>query len=221
MPRKRYGKRKAKTPKVSKAVKTYVDKKIDTEIENKYANAKNSSVAVDSTSLVLSTGVTLVQGTSVGTRIGNKIRQKKCDIRFQLRNGNPGVVGTQKVRMIALFDKNPNGVIATTSELLIDNTSAGLNWLSPLNPNYFSERFTLVRDKVFDVPQANASAVAWGQHHRELFDLKGRILTYTSNTGLFASVASGIFMIYFISDTGAASSPPLMDYQIMIEWEDA
>lgn len=219
--RRRRGGRRARR-KVAKNVKQYVKREIHREVENKFVYYKASSSVLDSTpGLLLAPGIPIREGTSFDDRLGNKIRQKMYELRFQLRNGNPGVVGTQKVRVIAFFDRNSNGVVPNLSQILVDTGSSGLNWLSSLNPNYFPNRYTLLSDRMYDIPQANATAVSYGQHHHIKFFLKNRVMTYSSDNGLITGVVSGCFFVLFVSDTATLSSPPVMDYQSIFTYEDA
>ncbi len=91
----------------------------------------------------------IVQGTTGLTRIGNKYTITQIDIHFALKlNGSNKY---NSARMLCVYDKFPNGLAPSLSDILISlGIGTALNFESMINPLH-SDRFKILYDRVFDL----------------------------------------------------------------------
>lgn len=142
---KRKFKRKAKVP---KPVKTYVKKEFDKLVEDKQAGGLIAGFDSSYTgTYTLLNGV--AQGTNQGQRIGMQLKNKYLILRL-IMNQNAGFVGlSERIRVMLIWDKQPNGAAPTANQLLTI-TAAGQAFISPININA-SKRYRIVYDKLYSL----------------------------------------------------------------------
>ena len=92
----------------------------------------------------------LTQGVSVLTRVGNKIMMRSLDLRWRL-TGSPfsatPTVTANMVRVMLVWDAQPNGLIASPGDILQD-TTPGTGVVSPQQRD-FIQRFRIIMDRKF------------------------------------------------------------------------
>lgn len=133
----------------------------------------------------------MLQGTTVGTRIGRKATFRSFQYRMHF-SGSTGASGNANaMRVLCVFDKQPNGALAAVTDILITNT-----FVSPLNLNN-SDRFIVISDKVHQ-------AVSNGPTTGECYKKMSLETMYGTNAGTIADINSGAILI-MVAQTGAAS----------------
>jgi len=161
--------------------------------EEKYVDLNiGTAVTVTTTPTITPINV-MIPGNSVNTRIGNQLRVTRLEMRAVTVVGD----ATQLLRLILIWDKQPNGVLATEANIF---ALAGQPLSQRNNDNI--KRFDFLYDAMW-VEDTNDSVkdtrVAKLNINRRAF--------YIGNGGAIANIATGALLLYQISDSGAAPHP--------------
>lgn len=159
-----------------------------------------------------------IQGTDIANRIGRKICVKSLTYRFTLKCAAADLVAApgvtfyapgQMIRMIILWDMQPNGAAPAIGDVL---TNAADN-TSQLNLNN-RDRFRIVKDKMFcfdpfwhvvvadDFVGFNHTTTA----HKGYKKMNQEVIFNAGNAGGVGDIASGSLYVMFIGDAAAAAN---------------
>lgn len=98
----------------------------------------------------------VVNGTDTFNRYGRKIYMKSVHVRGCIQNAATSV--QDELRLMIIYDRQPNGVLATSANILQDSTvGAATTSLSHLNLNN-RDRFLVLRDMVIQGPACTNTA---------------------------------------------------------------
>jgi len=153
----------------------------------------------------------VVNGAELYQRTGRKIYMKSIHIRGVVRPNAAVAANTGELRMLVVYDSQPNGANPTIQNLLQDSNAAAATTVnSEINLTNRS-RFQIIRDMQFYTPAAAAaddiSGVIPDPIHQTLnvnmfIKLKGLETIYNGvNGGSVADITSGAMFIVFLSDT--------------------
>lgn len=169
-------------------------------------------------------------GAAFYNRIGTRTRGVLLEIRgsIQPTNLNTGVVYAGYVRIVVVYDRQPNGSYPTFAEVFADYKTGGTTEsgaTSGLNMNN-RDRFLVLRDRKLLLPTLDAPAggithkIEQGftitpaddnntMVYREFIKLKGLESHYKASTGAIGDLATGSFLImtcheYDYGDTATA-----------------
>lgn len=185
-------------------------------------NTNNGTACVQALNLVQ-------QGPGTSQRIGHKVSLKSLRLFLNIKNSNPiGQDGMTYVRVMVLYDHNPDGVYIATNQILSNITQANVvqngQYTDSLNPNFF-ERMVVLMDKFICLPPYDATgdthAYLTGPTYENTFlineyvNLKNLETIYgntsnglaTANPMTIAYVQTGALYILTLGDTAAGSQP--------------
>lgn len=147
-------------------------------------------------------------------RVGNSCKTLRIGLRGQVMPSteNVAVDVYNQVRMLVLYDRQPNGALPSTLDIL---TYGDVN--SPRNPD-FAYRFTTLADKSFQV--YNKAGQAY-QGRRFRINIKKRLMMqYKGDTNTIADISSGSIFVFWLSDSLVADHP-FVSYNTAITYTDA
>lgn len=199
-------------------------------LERKFNDITFNAVAI-STTAATATVTIIAQGLDVNARIGNKILVKSIQMvgTFRQQLATDGAVSkftpAALVRMMIWVDRQPNGVLATATEILAASGAV----LSPLNPSY-RDRFVILKDKFYTLDFASSTATA-GQLNGGgagciklcKFYKKVRIpITFSGTTSGVASISTNHIGILLIGqDPGGTDIDAIFDGYLRLRYYDA
>jgi len=189
---------------------------------------KGVDVSLASANVVTTTGTNanaiLLNGITTGSgsfnRVGRKISMKTLRLKgaaiFNMTPSAVGVVPANSLRMVVVFDKQPNsGTIPTWDTIfgITDQLGAETSTVeAPLRYDNMS-RFSVLKDKTFDVATVAGNVVSTGLiqqhvHFDEFFSLGNRETTYSgqSSPSTIADISTGALYVYFRANTFAAGA---------------
>lgn len=166
-------------------------------------------------------------GSNFYNRIGSKINLKSLRLRIQLRNipANEGV-DSMIVRIMIFYDRQCNGIVPATSDLIQSYNMDGVSSTDPFGGINIvnSERFLILRDEIVPIFSSNNSTSTPPSHlnysmidgvPKNFFDyyikLKGLETKFQNNDGDEGSITTGALYLYVFSDlsTGGGNLVPL------------
>lgn len=167
------------------------------------------------------------QGSAFYNRIGSKISLKSLRMRIQLRDipANEGV-SSMFVRIMIFYDRQCNGIVPASSDLLQSVNMDGVGSTDPLGGTSIvnSERFVILRDEIVPVFSSLNSTSTAPTHlnfsmidgqQKNYFDwfikLKGLETKFQNNDGDEGSITTGALYLWVFSDlsTGGTNLVPL------------
>jgi len=197
-----------KTGKVSVAVKKYVQKKIEHNIEHKqtYLSFPGNAISVLSGTRYLinapdTASGSLIEGTDWFDHIGSEYLIKSVTARGVVRIANLALSHFETVRAILMMEKQPEGVAFAGAELLLD-VASGRGIMSDFNAKH-KHRFVILRDQVFDLNDFTGLAAGAGVKKfikmSYTFKKPVRTVLYNdpakTNTGVAAVEKTAIYLV--------------------------
>jgi len=167
----------------------------------------------------------IAPGSGSFNRVGRKTSLKslriKGGITFTMTPTAAGVVNHNAVRMVIVWDKQPNSGSLPTFDTIFgytlqDGTEASLTWAQPRYDNL--ERFQVLKDKAIDVQTEPAGVVTTGVVDQwvsidEYIGLGGRQTTFSGQSApcTVADISTGALYVYFRAQNNAASATAQVD----------
>lgn len=225
MPRKRKNKKGGKVP---KAVKQFVDKKMDAGIENKviayHVPAGVNLYSTDPQYYGLLGNI--AQGNLTSQRLGAKINLRSIRLLVSTSpNIAVGATQPQYVRFIVFRDKKVNGAGLLVNDLLWGGTvGSATNYLRPYNPLQVGKgrRLQILKDfLITNHVEGGASNLSGGQTRKYFKKFAVNMPCQFRGDGVgTANVISGeIYLMICHSD--ASLNVPFINYSTLLEYEDA
>lgn len=173
-------------------------------VEKKFADYTFSAAVSSTENFQLVNG--LQQGDTASTREGQSIKIYSLYVRFYMTI-NASATTTQ-IRIFVLMDKQPNGAVPTSGDLLQSNT----NILSPLLMGYGS-RFKIFMDKVYrlDTNKLNLTI-------KKFFKFRFHTKYGSGNAGTVADITKNSLYIMMVSDQ--ATNTPNIDFWARLRYID-
>lgn len=209
--RRRYNRNKKPIP---KAVRAYVKRSIDSNIENKFGAQTFPSVTPAEWVLNSTPRFDLLNGLFKGTdrnqRIGNRVKNKSLEIAFYLK-APANTVTTY--RLILIKQHQPRFLAPAVADLF--TTTANYH-LAPIDLNYkgADKNLSIVWDKTFTTSQATNGALCF----RKRWRMNSHTQYSDTNNGTILDIISCAYYLFAVTDQGANS-----DYIAVQQhtWEDA
>lgn len=155
-----------------------------------------------------------IQGTTAQTRDGAQIKVTSLYWRYGFHLP-AGSTQPTYVRCMIVKDKQTNGSIYFTSDILADSSTPARQVFSPLKlDNKF--RFRVLYDKVHKICPNSNQAITYNDVYKKL-ELK---LRYDGNTGLISDLASDSLSLLIISDQNGAGTSPFMESVMRVRYVD-
>lgn len=231
------GRRRKAKGKVAKAVKEYVERKIDAGIEDKflYDQFVVAAGAGPTNSGVLYPLNGIAQGNGPNQRIGFRIKDKLLAWKVRFNPATSQNADTM-VRMVIVKDMMayaaapilPDDILG-----LVGAISTPSNPLKPLSQNNFyhnNKRFTLLYDKLFQLDMDQIVNNTGGNYHfitnqtyqkaEHIHKLSG-YTNYIGDTGSLASYGKGVIYVIWFSNVTSVTDSPGIDFQSVYTYEDA
>lgn len=197
-------------------------------IERKYIDLTTTNTAVSTTAGIACLNQ-MTQGTSAVTRVGNKIVIKsiQCKGIFRLEQAVDEAVSilapAQAARFMIILDKQPNGVIATATDIFEVNNDV----FSPINMQY-RERFVVLCDKLFALgpaaSTASAGVVTWGSGTQKIINWYKKCsipVTYGGNAGLMSDLRTNAIYIVLMGQIASGDTDTNFSGYTRIRFVDA
>lgn len=134
----------------------------------------------------------LLQGTSAVTRIGRKVTFRSLTYRIQFSGATGASANTSPLRVLIVYDRQPNGVAAAASDVLEQATFTGHMNLAR------SDRFLIMSDKIHE---SSSTGPSTGKCHIKM-SLES---FYSTNLGTIADIQTGAILM-FLASTGSTST---------------
>lgn len=185
-------------------------------VEKKFVDSGFTTNVDDSNPGVLPINV-INEGTSVSQRIGRKVCIKSVQIRGSLwmNNGSPIAAGA---RLMLVWDKQANGVLATVPEIIgaVGDPYAFMNLDN-------RERFVVLMDKQYTFFAAGTSGVApVVANIKKYKNLPPTSYTIYDGTGAgIADISTGALLMVLVSDAQNGLSVCTPDLRMRIRYTDA
>lgn len=146
----------------------------------------------------------IAQGDSYNQRDHNKVYATSVKFRYIVQNDvSDPVDHSQTIRIMVLWDKNPNGSLPTpygTLQSVLDNRTITSPTLMPYNKDMYA-RFKIIYDKTHVcTPFVTTQQVI---HYKRKKRLLGRQITFADANGNVASIDSNNVVLMILSDTSA------------------
>lgn len=175
----------------------------------------------------------MTKGTDIYQRIGRRVKMTSFHIRgWVLQNQNGAAASADQLRMLVVYDREPNGSVPGIAEILQDTNNAGSTFTdSTSHMNLVnSDRFAILKDFTWAVVQANASA---NQPAQALGDYSTNItikynkklnldVKYNSgNAGTIADITTGALYVVTIGTQVAANEQYELFWSSRIRFTDS
>lgn len=159
------------------------------------------------------------QGTAANNRVGRKILIDKINLRCIVNW--PGQTDLAKmtgiVRLMLVWDKQPNGAVPTVG------THLTANGVTDYNNLLYADRFTVLMDERIEFNQSNAVLTgptyssASQEYFREYYIDCHIPIHYSSTTGALTELISGNIFLYSVCDTNVTA---VVDADARIRFHD-
>jgi len=190
--------------------------------EKKFKDVSASATSPETGTFYLLNGLSL--GTSVTTRIGQKVVLKSIHVKIAL-NGAPfsqtPTVAANRQRVMLIWDNQPNTQTPTISDILEDAT-AGIGIVSSQFTGYIS-RFRILWDERVDLTNltaANAPTINITAY-REKFLKTNLMVSYSdTNNGDIQDIITGALFLLVIGASGTAANYGSHQYFARLRYVD-
>lgn len=166
----------------------------------------------------------LGQGTSVITRIGQKIVIRSIDLRVRVSAAPPSASPSlypNMVRVLLVWDNQPNGALAAASDIIEDLT-AGTGVIAPQQKIYIS-RFRILWDKKFmlsNMPTADGITSKLNDYDQYYKKTKLQVGYADSNNGDITDIITGAIYLLAIGQHTATANQGILEYFSRIRFYD-
>lgn len=209
---------KAKTKAVSKAVKTYVSRKLDNLVEDKITNVRLQAVA--GTAVTANAGsitpiVLLSQGSGATARIGNVIRPKS--LRFAIAFGTAAVGAV--IRYILFYDKTNQGVVPIVADVLETPTATAEPISGYANLLQSNDSFKVILDRTIRIDAA--SQLLYVKTHMLRKSRLPSKIGFVGTAATQVSLGTNSLYCLMISNQPLAAPSPSVIFDAQMVYEDA
>lgn len=166
----------------------------------------------------LTTGMTLINGTTQGDgayeHIGKNISVQSVAVEAELTQPQTDA-SSSTVRLMVVYDRQPNGAYPAIGDLLADNASAP-TFNSAINIGY-RERFAVLRD--FQVTLSPAEKTTY---HYETYLKRQLDTNYSGISNAIASVGSGsLLLLAFFVQLAGTTVPTVSAVHTRVRYYDS
>lgn len=189
--------------------------------EKKFKDTVVETSVRDTGAIALLNGLT--QGTTVLTRIGNQILIKKIHLKFYIEGAlfaQTPTIAMGVVRILLLWDKQPNGALPALSDILQSTTNT-TSITSSMDLDTV-QRFNVLWDKRFTYAnQVTNVPFSEGNQYHEYFVRTNLKTTYAAaSAGDITDIRTGALLLVYVSDSAAAANDPVVSGYVRIRYTD-
>lgn len=176
------------------------------------------------------------QGAAFYQRVGQKIEMKSVHLIGNIVPTGNGTGGNEYLRVMVLYDHQPNGALPAIADILSSYNGAGnisSTSYDGLNLNN-RDRFVILRDIRIHIPQNNstaalgdgvASVIDYGGKYNinEFIKLKNLVAHFKSSTsGLnqIGDLATGALLLVTFGDTASGTAGYAFNWQARLRYKD-
>lgn len=188
-------------------------------VEKKSVESDTSTMTTVDVDNVISTTLIneIAEGTAINQRVGRKVQLGTFSIKYTLNS--PGDYSSSTVRLIVVFDKQPNGTQMTAADIFQQSLYPATSFLNLGN----RQRFVVLKDKKFSVNPVDSSHI---YSHTGSFglNLKKFDTTYNNTGGTIGNIGTGaLYMIVCGSSphAGLPATKPTFSYIWRLRYYDA
>jgi len=204
MPPKTYSRKRRGTRNSSKAIITKVKKMIAVQQEPKFIVTANTEISDVLTASVPYIGLLnpLVQGTTDNTRIGDRVRFTKLNLRLNLY-GPAGL--NNHIRVFVFKSKDPHGVAPTITNLFNTATPSNISHANFVSLDW-THRYQLMASR--DCALTSSYSTQRAAHMCEInVSLGNAISDYSiGNAGTVADMDKNAYYLVLLSDSATATN---------------
>lgn len=182
-------------------VKAIVNKQINKKTEKKHVHLQDNLTTISNAGHFFHINKVAL-GAEDYQRVGNKTQCLRIGLRgiVMPSTENVAVDPYNEIRMIVMYDRQPNGALPAIGEIFTYPTDVN----SPRNPD-FSDRFITLADKSFLVYN-KADQNYQGSKFR--INIKKKLKTeFKGNGNTIADVSTGSIFVFWLSDSAVADHP--------------
>lgn len=166
----------------------------------------------------LATGLTLINGSNQGDasyeHIGKNASGQSIALEAEFYQPQTDV-SSSAVRLMIIYDRQPNGAYPAIGDILADNASAP-TFDSAINIGY-RERFLVLRDCQFTLDPAQSLS-----HHYETYCKRQLDINFSGTSNAIASVASGaIYLLCFYVQLTGTTAPLMLTHHSRFRYYDS
>lgn len=164
------------------------------------------------------TGMTLINGSAQGDasyeHIGKNVSLQSIAVEVEFFQPQTDA-SASTVRLMVVYDRQPNGAYPAIGDLLADNAAAP-TFDSAINIGY-RERFAVLRDCQFTLDTASGLS-----HHYETYIKRQLDTNFVGITNAIASVGSGaVYLIYFFKQLTGTTAPISPTHHTRVRYYDS
>lgn len=152
------------------------------------------------------------QAVTIGGRIGAKTRMKSLQVRAAVSwPGAQTTASPSQCRIVVVYDRQPNGAVATRSDVFTDGTLCTTPYSVPNQ-----DRFITLVDEYTDIPDNGQFAVSWSAYRKLDLDSCASAGNNNPNTGallMFAAANS-------LSNESSPSKFPTIEFSSRVRFTD-
>lgn len=181
------------------------------ELKNIDVVTANSRVAVNNTGALLTLLNPTAQGVGAQQRLGRKFRMRSIFVRW---SGGlaPTTTGNGGLRLLIVYDKEPNGVALTAVQVLTVDDISGLMNLDN------QDRFSVLVDELIPCVGTQGPQ-AWTMKRYQ--KLNHEVITTDTNNGTVADIITGSVYALFYSGAGTFQvAAPTGSFESRIRFQD-
>jgi len=163
-------------------------------------------------------------GTSAITRVGRQIMMKSFHLKLLMSGATFAQTPTapmSAVRIMVVYDLQPNGVTPAASDLL-ENATTGNQVVSSTALRY-AGRFKILFDKRYNLN--NQLAATTTTTFSEVFDemyqkINLKTIYANTNNGDITDIDTGAMFLFLTTESGAAANDPIAQFYMRIRYTD-
>jgi hypothetical protein len=190
--------------------------------ELKYKDVSAAGTVTAAGAFILTNGLNL--GTSAVTRVGRQIMMKSFHIKLVMAGAPFSSTPTSPsslIRVMVVFDAQPNGTAPATSDLLED-ASSGVGIVSSTALKY-SGRFKILWDKrwvLVNSLTATTTADLTEQYDEKYMKINLKTIYANTNNGDITDIETGALWIFLTTESGTTANQPVLQYYFRIRYVD-
>lgn len=150
----------------------------------------------------------IAEGVSENQRIGERVRLKTLDLRFQFDKSAANVNASTTCRFTILWDRQPNGGLATVAQVLetVTGTNNVLDMCSPYNAQN-RKRFQVLKDARFTLNDGHNESRVF--HWR--VPLRNKTPQYNGAGAAIGNVNTGALLMMILGDITQGGNVTVLD----------
>jgi len=163
----------------------------------------------------------LEQGTGQAQRVGRQVAMTSADITLLFVSRQNLFV---RCRILIFIDKQSSGMAPVSAAMLFAavGTLDAQTLMTPVNPDLFPSRFTLLRDKTVGVGYENGpTPIAMERTVKFKINLRKTKVQYTAPEANLAAMSKNVLYLFILSDEAVTDNQPAVTARTLLRYKDA